>query len=125
MLKLGTNVFICDTMGELLLLYAASDVAFVGGSLVPVGGHNVLEPAALGLPILVGPHTFNFEAVTQQLINAGSAQRVTGAQDLSDRVISLLRDIVQSKLLGDPGRCLIEANRGAMERLLLLVEESL
>lgn len=124
-LELGTNVFIGDSMGELLLLYAASDVAFVGGSLVPVGGHNVLEPAALGLPILVGPHTFNFDAVTAQLINAGSAQRVSGAQNLSDRVISLLRDVAQSKQVGEPGRRLIEANRGAMERLLLLVEENL
>ena len=125
MLELGTNVFIGDTMGELLLLYAASDVAFVGGSLVPVGGHNVLEPAALGLPILVGPHTFNFDAVTAQLINAGSAQRVDGAQDLGDRLISLLRDVAQSKQAGEPGRRLIEANRGAMERLLLLIEENL
>lgn len=124
MLELGTNVFIGDTMGELLLLYAASDVAFVGGSLVPVGGHNVLEPAALGLPILVGPHTFNFDAVTAQLINAGSAQRVEGAQDLGDRLISLLRDVAQSKQVGEPGRRLIEANRGAMERLLLLIEEN-
>ena len=125
MLELGTNVFIGDTMGELLLLYAASDVAFVGGSLVPVGGHNVLEPAALGLPILVGPHTFNFDAVTAQLINAGSAQRVDGAQDLGDRLISLLRDVAHSKQVGEPGRRLIEANRGAMERLLLLIEENL
>lgn len=119
------SVYIGDTMGELLLLYAASDVAFVGGSLVPVGGHNVLEPAALGLPILVGPHTFNFDAVTAQLVNTGSAQRVEGAQDLGDSVISLLRDVAHSKQVGEPGRRLLEANRGAMERLLLLVEENL
>lgn len=115
------DVFVGDSMGELLLFYAASDVAFVGGSLVPVGGHNVLEPAALGVPIIVGPHTFNFDAITQQLLIAGSAQRVQSAQELGDAVIDLLLN--PNKLLeaGEHGQRLIEANRGALERLLGLI----
>ncbi len=67
-----TAVFLGDSMGELLLFYAAADLAFVGGSLVPTGGHNVLEPALLGLPVLFGPHMFNFTEAGERLLDGGS-----------------------------------------------------
>ena len=71
----GTRVLLGDTMGELMMFYAAADVAFVAGSLVPIGGHNLLEPASVGLPVLTGPHNFNGEEIAQLLVDAGARAR--------------------------------------------------
>jgi len=83
------EILLLDSLGELLDFYAAGDVAFVGGSLVPIGGHNLLEPAALGLPILTGPNTSNSADVARLLIERGAADVVKNPQELADRVIAL------------------------------------
>ena len=86
------------------LFYAASDVAFVGGSLVPVGGHNMLEPAALGLPVLFGPHVFNFAEISRMLLEVGAAWQVDGARELGEQALTLLQDANLRHNVGDRGR---------------------
>jgi 3-deoxy-D-manno-octulosonic-acid transferase len=118
----ATPVFLGDTMGEVPLFYAASDVAFVGGTLVPVGGHNLLEPAALGLPVITGPHLFNTQEIADMFINIGALTRVTGADQLAVAVTRLFEDEEAAQRLGSLGRDLVVRNRGALERLLHLLE---
>jgi 3-deoxy-D-manno-octulosonic-acid transferase len=110
--------FVINSLGELLAFYAASDVAFVGGSLQPIGGHNLLEPAAVGVPALVGPHTFNFEEIADVLLQAGAAQRVADGSALAPAVIELLADADQRRRRGDSGRRCVEEARGALQRTL-------
>jgi 3-deoxy-D-manno-octulosonic-acid transferase len=112
-----TRVLLGDTMGELTLFLAAADVAFVGGSLVPTGGHNVLEPAALGLPVVFGPHMFNFAMISRMLLAEGAALKVTSAAALADVVASWLSDANLRARFGENGLRVVEANRGALERL--------
>lgn len=116
-----TDVFIGDSMGELNLFYAASDVAFVGGSLVPTGGHNLLEPAALGLPVITGPFTYNFEEITRMLCAAGAALQVHNAEQLSKVIVSCLNDANLRYTMGEKGRRLIEQNRGALDGLIEMI----
>ena len=85
-----TSVLLVDTLGELLSFYAAANVAFVGGSLVPIGGHNLLEPAALNRPIIVGPHTFNAADIAQMFLESGAAVQVESATQLGGAVLDLL-----------------------------------
>lgn len=115
------NIYLADTMGELPLLYAASDVAFVGGSLVPTGGHNVLEAAAQGVPVIFGPHMFNFSLISQQLLDAGAAKCVANEEELSQAVIAWLLDPCTCNQAGSAGRRLVEVNQGALERLLHII----
>ncbi|WAE52195.1 lipid IV(A) 3-deoxy-D-manno-octulosonic acid transferase [Stutzerimonas frequens] len=114
----GTQVLVGDTMGELLFLYALADVAFVGGSLVPNGGHNLLEPAALGKPVLSGPHLFNFLEISAQLRDAGALREVQDAGQLADAVGELWRDPAVAQRMRDAGLGVIKANQGALQRLL-------
>jgi len=118
----GTQVLLGDTMGELMTFYAAADVAFVAGSLVPVGGHNLLEPAALGKPILAGPYNFNGEDIFQKLLEAGAVTVTEDAAALGAQLASLLGDEGARCEQGARGLAVLEANRGAMTRLLALVE---
>ena len=115
------EVLLLDTLGELLDFYAAADVAFVGGSLVPIGGHNLLEPAALGLPILTGPNNSNGEAAARQLIANGAAEIVQGPQDLGEKVAKLFAQPDTRERMGAAGRAFVEVNKGALTRLLGLV----
>ncbi|MGH8262767.1 MAG: lipid IV(A) 3-deoxy-D-manno-octulosonic acid transferase [Steroidobacteraceae bacterium] len=115
------QVLLVDTLGELMMFYAATDVAFVGGSLVPIGGHNLLEPAALGLPILCGPYTFNAESIAQLLIEVGAVLKVRDADELGAQVARLLADPDERRSTGARGRATVEANRGALEKLLGLI----
>ena len=117
----GVRVFIGDTMGELPLFYAAADVAFVGGTLVERGGHNVLEPAALGLPVLFGPHVFNFAEISRRLIEAGGARTVDDAAGLGRAVVDYLRDADLRHTTGAKGRAFVEGNRGAGDRVVALI----
>jgi 3-deoxy-D-manno-octulosonic-acid transferase len=117
--------FVVDSMGELIEFYAASDVAFVGGSLVPVGGHNLLEPAALARPVIVGPQTFNFAEVTEDLIRAGAAVRIADAEALGPTVMRLLARDVERQSMGDAGHAVMERERGAVERTMAIVEKVL
>jgi 3-deoxy-D-manno-octulosonic-acid transferase len=111
-----------DTMGELMMFYAAADVAFVAGSLVPIGGHNLLEPASLGLPTLTGPHNFNSEEIAQLLLHAGATRIVTDSVQLGQEVTSLFADVDRRAAMGSAGRTVLDANRGALDRLLALIE---
>ncbi|TCI06622.1 3-deoxy-D-manno-octulosonic acid transferase [Dyella soli] len=119
------QVFVIDAMGELMPFYAAADLAFVGGSLVPIGGHNVLEPAALSTPVLVGPHTFNFEEITLTLIQEGGAARVNGAEELGAEVQQLLRDLPRRERMGKVARIVFDSERGAVERVMGMIDNLL
>jgi 3-deoxy-D-manno-octulosonic-acid transferase len=118
----GAEVLLLDSLGELLEFYAAGDVAFVGGSLVSIGGHNLLEPAALGVPALTGPHNFNGPEVAQLLISRGAARMVHNPRELGAAVSSLLADPGERERMGALGRGSVEASRGALGRLLELIE---
>lgn len=115
-------VFLGDTMGELPVLIAAADAAFIGGSLVPVGGHNLLEAAAVGVPVAIGPHAFNFAAITRLLVEEGAAVQVADAEALIPVMIDWLSDAATRARIGEQGRQVVARNRGALERLLALVE---
>jgi 3-deoxy-D-manno-octulosonic-acid transferase len=118
----SAQCFIVDAMGELLPYYAACDVAFVGGSLEAIGGHNALEPAALAKPVLLGPHTFNFEDITNQLLNTGAAIRVNNAKDLEEASTRLFRQPDLRNQMGRAGLELVKSGQGALERTLEIVE---
>ena len=118
----STQVFLGDTMGELTLFYAASDVAFVGGSLVPIGGHNLLEPAALGLPLVSGVHVFNAQEIADMFVAKGACKLVRDAAELAAEIGRLLSDAQEATRQGDAGRAILERNRGALARLLAMIE---
>lgn len=111
-----TDILLLDTIGELQMIYAAADIAFVGGSLVNTGGHNLIEPAALGLPILSGPHLHNFTEISRLLQNAGAAQIITDATTLSDAVVALCSAKELREKIGLCAQKTIEANRGALQK---------
>ena len=116
-----TAVFLGDSMGELPLFYAAADLAFIGGSLIEHGGHNPLEAAALAVPLLFGPHMFNFAAISRLLLSEHAAEQVTDVASLGNVVAALLRDAARRHAMGERAQHLVEANRGALERLLQIV----
>jgi 3-deoxy-D-manno-octulosonic-acid transferase len=116
------QVLLLDTMGELTAFYAASDMAFVGGSLVPVGGHNLLEPAALGVPVITGPHTQNGPEIARLLIEAGGALEVADGSALAAAAGRLLTDRALRERMGENARSFVEAHRGSLARLLALIE---
>jgi 3-deoxy-D-manno-octulosonic-acid transferase len=119
------SVLLVDSVGELLTFYAAADVAFVGGSLAPVGGHNLLEPAALGLPVLTGPSDFNGRDIAALLLGLGAARRVADAAQLAEAVATLLADGDARRAQGAAGREAVASNRGSLARLLALIAERL
>ncbi|WP_339843345.1 lipid IV(A) 3-deoxy-D-manno-octulosonic acid transferase [uncultured Halopseudomonas sp.] len=112
------QVLLGDSMGELLMFYACADAAFVGGSLVSHGGHNYLEPAALGLPILSGPHSFNFTEISELLEGAGALQRVQDQAELAEAVTHLLSEPMVARQTGAKGLTVVRDNQGALQRLL-------
>jgi 3-deoxy-D-manno-octulosonic-acid transferase len=118
----STDVFLGDTMGELPLFYAASDVAFVGGSLVPIGGHNLLEPAALGLPVISGTHVYNAQEIADMFVSLGACRIVTDSGDLAVAVDELIADPRKAKESGAQGLEIVQRNRGALSDLLGLLE---
>ncbi len=117
------DVFIGDSMGELTLFYAASDIAFVGGSLVPVGGHNVLEPCALGLPVVFGPHMFNFEEIGERTLEHDAGIRVADQGELTAAVDRYLADPNLRFTAGEAGKAFVAENRGALQKTLHLLED--
>lgn len=116
------QALVVDSMGELSIFYGTADVAFVGGSLIAHGGHNLLEPAALSRPVITGPHYFNFLEVTKQFIEHHAAIEVKNAEQLADTVIDLLTAPQRRAEMGDAGRQLIEQSKGASQRLLNLID---
>ena len=118
-----TRVVIGDSMGEMFAYYAACDVAFIGGSLLPLGGQNLLEACAVGRPVIVGPHTFNFEDATRGAIEAGAAIRIANTVELAQSIASLFADPDRRQSMGAAGKHFSEAHRGATEKTMRLLEQ--
>jgi 3-deoxy-D-manno-octulosonic-acid transferase len=106
-----------DSMGEMLAYYAAADVVFVGGSLKPYGGQNLIEPCAVGKPVLFGPHTFNFESAAETALAAGAGLRARDAADATRLAFALLDDRARREEMGRRAASFAAANRGALDRL--------
>lgn len=119
------SVMLGDSMGELSAYYAASEVAFVGGSLVELGGQNLIEACAQGVPVLLGPHTFNFAQAAADAVAAGAALRVSDAAELMAVAQALLADPARCRHMGDAGRAFCAAHRGATARTVSAVQETL
>ncbi len=122
-LKPGTIVLL-DTIGELASVYSLALLAFVGGSLVPAGGHNPLEPAQFGVPIVIGPHFANFRAITEDLL-AHQAIRIAAKDELAATLIGLLRDPKAAKAMGNCARQVFEQQAGATDRCVEAIKELL
>jgi 3-deoxy-D-manno-octulosonic-acid transferase len=120
--RADTRVLLVDTLGELLMFYASADAAFVGGSLVPIGGHSLLEPAALGCPIVIGPHNFNAPDIAQMLLSRGAAVSVTDAASLGAALVRVLLDESNRERLRIRAREALEQNRGSLDRLLTKID---
>jgi 3-deoxy-D-manno-octulosonic-acid transferase len=103
-------------------MYAAADVAFVGGSLVPVGGHNLLEPAALGVPVLCGTHQANNPDIAAKLLASGAAAQVKDAVELAEALVRLSGDSGQRTRMGESGMRIVAANRGSVAALMQIME---
>ncbi|MBV52919.1 MAG: 3-deoxy-D-manno-octulosonic acid transferase [Coxiellaceae bacterium] len=117
-----TDVYLCDTMGELLQFYAVSDISFVGGSLVPVGGHNLIEPAALGLPVMTGQYLQNFDMIKKQLLSECALLIVSDPQSIIENMVALISDQQARKAMGVRAKKVVEANHGALQRHLSIID---
>lgn len=116
------DIVVLDTIGELATLYQLGTVVFVGGSLVPTGGHNVLEPAVFGKPIVFGPHMENFREIADTFLASGAAVRLDDEGQLEEAFVGLLGDPVRRARLGAAARALVEANRGAKDKTMTVLE---
>ncbi len=121
----SVDIIIGDTMGELQRLYSAADIAFVGGSLVRVGGHNVLEACAVGCPVLFGPHMFHFEEIGAMALDEGAGRQVHDAGSVAEAVLLYLEQADLRLAAGEAARRLVDGNRGALDRTLELIERKL
>ena len=119
------DVVILDTIGELAQLYQVATAVFVGGSLVPVGGHNILEPAVYGKPIVFGPHMENFSEIADAFVTNGAALQVRNERELQEAILTLMNDPVRRARLGAAARALVDANRGARDKTLSVIAEIL
>lgn len=120
-----THLILGDSMGELLLYYAASDVAFVGGSLLPFGGQNLIEPCALGKPVLIGAHTFNFELATTNANQVGAAIQVENADILVEKLAELAAAPALRQKMSEAGLQFVAENQGATEKTLHIIQQHL
>ncbi|MDO9150563.1 MAG: lipid IV(A) 3-deoxy-D-manno-octulosonic acid transferase [Methylotenera sp.] len=118
----NVNYLLGDSMGEMFTYYASCDAAFIGGSLLPFGGQNLIEACSMGKPVLVGPHTFNFEEAAQMAVIAGAACRVQNVEDLSAKLQQLFANDEQRQAMSDASLQFSERNRGATERTLNLLK---
>jgi 3-deoxy-D-manno-octulosonic-acid transferase len=117
-----TAVVLGDSLGELYAFYAACDVAFVGGSLLPLGGQNLLEACAVGKPALVGPYTFNFEEATRLAVDAGAALQVRDERELGRALAELLANTERRSRMGLAGLALMRQHQGAAQRIVALLQ---
>ena len=120
-LPANVRVLLGDSMGEMFAYYAASDVAFIGGSLLPLGGQNLIEACAVGKPVLVGTHTFNFGAITEDAIAAGAVIRVQDATELMQHATNILKDVGLCEEMGRKALTFAQQQRGATERTMALL----
>ncbi len=116
-----TDVYIGDTMGELKILYGASDICFVGGSMVPIGGHNILEPAAIGVPIMFGPEMINFKQIAQNVLDLGAAIQCMDTEEIEKEVVRLYDSRAYQTELSTKANQFIKNNQGATERTATLI----
>ena len=121
----SVDILLGDTMGELSLFLGAASVAFIGGSLVAHGGHNMLEASAWGVPVVSGPHVFNFADISQLLEQAGGLQFVEDSNQLAQCLINLMADTSKCQTMGKAGLTMVEQNRGATQKLLVLIDHQL
>jgi len=119
------DIVVLDTLGELLKCYSLCDVAFVGGTLVNIGGHNLLEPAAYGVPVLFGPYVESMRTIAEDLLTHGGGRRVSGKEELESVLNRLLKDSFERKNMGNKAKDLLRKNQGAVSRYLDLVAEAL
>lgn len=119
------RILVGDSMGEMLAYYAAADVAIMGGSLLPYGSQNLIEPCALGRPVIVGPHTYNFEEAAGGAIHAGAALRVRDAREALAAAAELSRDTARRERMGESARAFVAAHRGAVDRLMAWLDATL
>ncbi|MES1255479.1 MAG: glycosyltransferase, partial [Acidobacteriota bacterium] len=119
------DVVVLDTIGELAQLYQVATAVFVGGSLMNQGGHNILEPAIFGKPIVFGPHMQNFAEIADAFVTNGAAMQVGSERELDEALLLLMTDSVRQARLGAAARALVEANRGAKNKTLAVVAELL
>ena len=108
-----TQVVLGDSMGEMFAYFVACDVTFIGGSLLPFGGQNLIEASAVGTPVLIGPHAYNFEQATEQAVACGAAVQIKHAHDLVHQLNILLHDPAQLKKMGEAGKYFVSSNCGA------------
>jgi 3-deoxy-D-manno-octulosonic-acid transferase len=119
------DVYLADTMGELKMLYAASDAAFVGGSMVPVGGHNILEAAAVGTPVLFGPYMENFKEIAAGVLREGAAIQCQAKNEIISAIVSLHADLAYRQLLAEKGKAFVLQNQGASTRIVDLLNQDI
>lgn len=119
------DILLGDTMGELMSFYGACDLAFVGGSLVPTGGHNMIEAAAWGVPVVTGPHLFNFAEASRLLLEGDAMIVCEDADSLAEQCIDLFANRQRCTQMGDAAHRIAEANRGALDRLLAVIDHRL
>ncbi|MGR9106253.1 MAG: lipid IV(A) 3-deoxy-D-manno-octulosonic acid transferase [Gammaproteobacteria bacterium] len=116
------DLFLLDSMGELKQFYATADIAYIGGSLVENGGHNALEAAALGIPVLFGPHMFNFQTIADSLVRAGAAFQITDPSSLAEKTAKLLENRDYRSTAGNSAKKFVQDNRGALKKMFELLE---
>jgi 3-deoxy-D-manno-octulosonic-acid transferase len=121
---LEADVMVLDTMGELASMYGAADLVFMGGSLAPWGGHNLIEPAAVGKPVVFGPHMSNFQEIAASFLEADAAIQVSGREELLEVIDRLMRDDAERTALGERAKNLVEANRGAGKKTIESAREA-
>ncbi len=119
------HIYLVDTMGDLLICYGASDIALVAGSLTPIGGHNLLEPASLSLPILMGPYTFKIEKIFQTFLDTNAVERVSDQYDIATKIIELFQNKTKRKELGESAKNLVIKNQGAAELHMQIIHKLL
>jgi 3-deoxy-D-manno-octulosonic-acid transferase len=119
------EILVGDTMGELQLFFGAADVAFIGGSLVPTGGHNLLEASAVGKPVVFGPHMFNFQEISQMTLERGAGVQVQAPSGLAAAVSDFLGNANRRDSAGEAGRKMVEENRGALAANMRILEQLL
>lgn len=122
LIEADTDIVIGDSMGEMFAYYTACDIAFIGGSLLPLGGQNLLEACTVGRPVIVGPYTFNFEDATNGAIQAGAAIRVSDEKELGSAIGQLVRDSNRRRAMSEAGKRFTDTHRGATEKTLRLLK---
>jgi len=123
--NLETDVYLADTMGELKMLYAASDIAFVGGSMVPAGGHNILEAAAIGVPVMFGPYMANFQEMALKALRQDAAVQCQNENDIVNTILALYKQPAYREALAETGKAFVAQNQGAIARICEILTQTI